>query len=95
MGTGVASDGITAAFETEATEVADGAPTLEQPVVNLEKAHVFVPFSIEVGQDWATLQSELARLFADAKDVLEADKFTNGTAAPEPVGLITGGDPTR
>ena len=89
---GVSSDGVTAAFAPEATEVGDGSPTLAQPTIRAEKAHVFVPFSIEVGQDWGGLQAELFTLFSDAKDNLEAQKFLygGGTAANEPTGLISG-----
>jgi HK97 family phage major capsid protein len=48
----VTSEGVTASFAAEAAEVADNAPTLAQPVLYAEKAHSFVPFSIEIGQDW-------------------------------------------
>jgi hypothetical protein len=48
---------------------------LAQPSVDTAKAFAFVPFSIEIGQDWTSLHAEVARLFADAKDVLEATAF--------------------
>jgi HK97 family phage major capsid protein len=88
---GVSSEGVTAAFEPELTEVGDGTPELAQPTVKLEKAHAFVPFSIEVGEDYGGLRQELAKLFSDAKDNLEAEMFTGGTASPQPQGLVTGG----
>lgn len=53
-------------------------------------ARAFVPFSIEVGMDWASFQNEMAGLFADAKDVLEATKFALGSGTNEPFGVITG-----
>ncbi len=89
---GVNSAGVTAAFGDEASEAADASPTLAQPSIDAEKAVAFVPFSIEVGQDWGGLQEELTRLFVDAKDNLEADRFTFGTAANnEPQGILVGG----
>jgi HK97 family phage major capsid protein/HK97 family phage prohead protease len=87
---GVSSAGITAAYAAEATETTDNAPTLVQPTISTEKAQAFVPFSIEVGQDWNGLQSEMSRLLADAKDELEAAKFVSGTGTNEPFGVLTG-----
>ena len=87
---GVTSEGVTAAFAKEGTEVDDGTPTLAGPSIKPEKAHAFVPASIELTQDWTSLQVQLARLFADAKDVLEASKFLTGSGTDEPLGLLTG-----
>jgi HK97 family phage major capsid protein len=87
---GVSSAGITASYAAEATETTDNAPTLVQPTVSTEKAQAFVPFSIEVGQDWNGLQSEMATLLADAKDTLEAGKFIAGTGTNEPFGVAVG-----
>jgi HK97 family phage major capsid protein len=60
--------------------------------VQVEKAQAFIPFSIEVGEDWPGMRDELARLLADSKDTLEADKFMNGAGhgSTEPQGLLTG-----
>ncbi len=91
---GVSSDGVTASFAAEATETTDNSPTLVQPTIITRKAQCFVPFSIEVGEDWGSLQQELARLFSDAKDVLEATVFLTGVAASnQPIGILgsTGG----
>jgi HK97 family phage major capsid protein len=90
---GVSSAGITAAYSDEATETSDNAPVLAQPVANVEKAQAFVPFSIEIGQDWGSMESQMARMFQDAKDSLEADKFLTGVghASHVPEGLLVGG----
>jgi HK97 family phage major capsid protein len=87
---GVSSTGITASYAAEATETTDNSPTLAQPTVSTEKAQAFVPFSIEVGQDWSGLQGQMAALLADAKDTLEAAKFIIGTGTNEPFGVLTG-----
>ena len=60
---GVSSAGVTASWDPEATEVSDDSPTLAQPVARAEKGAVFVPFSIEIGQDWTWLQQELGFFF--------------------------------
>jgi len=87
---GVSSAGITAAYAAEATAATDASPTLAQPTISTEKARAFVPFSIEIGQDYGSLQSELGGLLSDAKDELEATKFTTGNGTNEPFGVITG-----
>ena len=87
---GISTTGVTAAYEAEATEVAESTMTLAQPTISTEKAHVFVPFSIEIGQDWSGLEAALARAFAEAKDALEATKFITGTGTNEPFGVLTG-----
>jgi HK97 family phage major capsid protein len=89
---GVTSAGVTAAFSAEGVEVADGTPTLVAPVIHPEKAQVFIPFSIESGMDWASLEQEMAQLISDAKDQLEAVKFLTGAGhgSNEPEGITAG-----
>jgi HK97 family phage major capsid protein len=87
---GISSTGITASYAAEATETTDNAPALVQPTISTEKAQAFVPFSIEIGMDWSGLQSQMAVLLQDAKDILEADKFVNGSGTNEPFGVLTG-----
>lgn len=87
---GVTSTGITAAYAAEATETTDNAPTLVQPTISTEKAQAFIPYSIEVGMDWGSLQTEMGRLLQEAKDTLEAGKFLNGTGTNEPFGVLVG-----
>ncbi len=90
------STGIVAGFGAEATEASDNAPTLQQPTVNIEKAFAFVPMSIEISQDWANIQEDMALCFADAKNQLESSKFLTGLghASHEPQGLIAAGGAT-
>ena len=88
--------GITAGFGAEATEASDNAPTLAQPTVNVEKAFAFVPMSIEIAEDWANIQADLAAAFADAKNRLESTQFLTGLghASNAPQGLIAVGGAT-
>lgn len=94
---GVTSQGVVAAYRGgEFTEAIDGAPTLAQPEVIVEEADAFIPYSYAVGQDWVGIGSDLAFMIADAKDVLEADKFLFGAGhgSHEPEGVISGLDPS-
>lgn len=84
---GATSGAITAAYAAEGTEASDNTPTLTQPSVLAVRAQAFVPFSIEVSQDWGAIESEMAQLIADAKDDLESNKFFSGSGTNEPFGL--------
>lgn len=88
---GVSSSGVTASYSGEADEVDDDSPTFDQPVINVERADVFVPFSYEIGGDFGGLQGEIATMMAYAKDELEAEKFVTGLghAQKQPEGFIT------
>ena len=86
---GLTSAGVSASFDAEAAEVSDDAATLVNPSITPAKAQVFVPFSIEIGQDWANMAGDVATLFAEAKEALEATAFITGSGSDAPVGLIT------
>lgn len=75
---GVTSEGITVTRAAESDEATDDAPTLDQPTVRTNRVQGFIPFSVELGQDWSALQSEMAVLLSDAKDVEESSSFLLG-----------------
>ena len=86
---GVTSTGVTVTRAAEAAQVAANDPELAQPEVTPKRVHGFIPFSIEVDQDWTQMRSEMARLLADAKDIEEAASFVtgDGTTAQQPGGI--------
>jgi len=88
---GVSSAGVTWSFDAEASEVSDDSPTLAQPVVNVYMARGFLPFSIELGQDYPGFADEMQTLLAEGYDELLVDKFTRGagTGSGEPTGILT------
>lgn len=89
---GVTSAGVTAAYGAEAAAASDNSPTLAQPSLVVAKANCFIPASIELTQDWGSIEADLSTLIVDAKDDLEATQFTTGTysAAANPGGLQAG-----
>ena len=87
---GASSDSATAAYVPEATEATEASPGLGQPTIFAQQARAFVPFSIELGQDWHGLQNELVNLITDARSVLDATKFLTGSGTNEPFGVLTG-----
>lgn len=82
------SAGVSASYVAAQTEATDGAPTLSQITITPYKAHVFVPFDVEVQGDWPAMESEMRNLMMIAKDNLEINKFTLGTGSTQPLGLI-------
>jgi HK97 family phage major capsid protein len=84
----VSADTPASTYAAELTEVGDGSPTLAQPVATTQKGQSFIPFSIEIGQDWGGLQEQLLKLLADGRDILDSTKFLSGSGTAEPVGLF-------
>jgi HK97 family phage major capsid protein len=86
---GVSSAGVTWSFDTEASAVSDDSPTLAQPIVTVFMARGFIPFSIEVGQDYPGFANEMQTLLGAGYDELLVDKFTRGSGTGEPRGILT------
>ncbi|MGP3708943.1 phage major capsid protein [Gordonia paraffinivorans] len=84
---GVSSAGATAEWLAEATEAADGSPTVGQPTVPTHKYSCFVPYSVEIEGDGLNFVSELQRVMVDAVDNLHATAFATGSG--QPTGIIT------
>jgi HK97 family phage major capsid protein len=91
---GVSSAGVSWSFDSEAVEVSDDSPTLAQPTVTAFMARGFIPYSIEVGEDYPSFASEMATLLASGYDELLVDKFTRGSGTGEPKGVVTALDAT-
>lgn len=86
---GVSSAGVSWSFDAEAAEVSDDAPTIAQPTVDIHMARGFIPFSIQIGEDWPGFAAEMAGLLAEGYDELLAEKFTRGSGTNEPFGALT------
>jgi HK97 family phage major capsid protein len=89
---GVSSAGVTWHFNyAEGSAVSDDSPTLAQPTVPVYMARGFLPFSIEVSQDYPGFADEMATLLASGYNELLVDKFTRGAGVSglEPTGILT------
>lgn len=86
---GVSAGAVSWSWDAEATEVSDDSPTFGQPSIPIYKAQGFVPISIEALEDANNVTSEVAKLLAFGKDVLEASAFTVGTGVGMPTGIVT------
>lgn len=88
---GVTSGGMVAKFrEAEGEETTDDSPKFAQPEVQCHAADAFAQWTYEFGQDYGSIDAELASMVQDAKDVLEATKLLSGSGEKEPFGLATG-----
>lgn len=86
---GVSAAGVSWSFDAEAAAVSDDSITIAQPSVTVFTARGFIPYSIEIGEDWPGFQSEMARLLAEGYDELLLSKFSTGSGSGEPRGIIT------
>lgn len=85
---GVSSAGMSWSFSTEATEATDNFPTLAQPTVRVHKAQGWLPYSIEVAQDYPGFAAEFGRLIDSGYTDLLATKTMTGTGTVEPFGIF-------
>jgi len=86
---GVSAAGVSWSFDAEGSTVSDDAVTIAQPSVTVYTARGFIPYSIEIGEDWPGFQAEMARLLAEGYDELLINKFSTGNGTTEPRGIIT------
>lgn len=87
----VTTTAVTATRRQSGDAAADNSPTLSQPVLTTSRVDVFIPFDIELQASWSGMQSELAMLIQDAKDLEEVTSFTTGNGTdPNPSGVLTG-----
>jgi len=86
---GVSSAGVSWSYDGEGTEVSDDAPTLAQPTVPVYSAKGFIPYSIEVGQDYPGFAAEMRRLLDAGYIDLVASKTITGTGSSQPTGIFT------
>jgi HK97 family phage major capsid protein len=86
---GVSSAGVSWAFQSEGVATTDNSPTLAQPTVQVYMARGFIPYSIEVGQDYPGFADEMQTLLGAGYDELLVDKFTRGSGVGEPNGIVT------
>lgn len=80
---------VTAAWTAEGTVAPDNTPTVAQPNIPIWMAEAQVTASFAAFEDVADLASDVAGLFIDAKNNLEALAFTTGSGTSQPTGVVT------
>lgn len=83
---GVSSAGVSWSYDAEGAEVSDDSPTLAQPSIDVKTARGFIPYSIEIGQDYPGFAEEMRRLLDQGYvDLVAAQSMTGSN----PVGIFT------
>jgi HK97 family phage major capsid protein len=80
---------VTAAWTGEGAVAPDNTPTVTQPNIPIWMAEASVTASFAAFEDIADLASDVAGLFIDAKNNLEALAFTTGSGSSQPKGVVT------
>ena len=86
---GVSSAGVSWSYDGEGTEVSDDAPTLAQPTVPVYSAKGFIPYSMEIGEDYPAFAAEMRRLLDQGYIDLVASATITGTGSSQPTGIFT------
>jgi len=86
---GVTSGAATFSWDAEGAEVSDDSVTLAQPSIPVYKLQGWIPFSLEIGGDWAAIDSDLRMIIAEAKDEAEAAAHLTGSGSGQPTGIVT------
>lgn len=86
---GVTSAGFEWAYQAESAVVADNSPTLAQPTIPVYAARGFIPYTLELEQDYPGFQAEMAMLLRQGYLNLMADKTAQGSGSGEPTGIFT------
>ncbi len=86
--TGVSSLPMAWSYTTEGTEASDNSPTLAQPSVRVHMPKGFLPYSVEVSQDYPNFAVEFGRLIDQGYNDLLATKTMTGSGTNEPFGIF-------
>lgn len=86
---GLASAGSTWKMGAEASASTDNSPSISQPTVDTNRADGFIPFSIEVGQDWPGFAEQMSKMLGSGYDELQVQQLTTGTGTDNAVGILS------
>jgi HK97 family phage major capsid protein len=75
-------------YDAESAAVSDDTITIGQPVVTTHMARAFIPYTIEIEQDWPSFASEMAGVIAQGYvDLIASQSMTGSGTAPQ--GIFT------
>jgi len=86
---GVSSSGVSWSYDAESAAVSDDTPTFAQPTIPVYSARGYVPFSIEIGQDYPGFADEMAMLLGQGFVDLVAKQSCTGSGVACPTGIFT------
>lgn len=86
---GVTSAAAVWAYDAESAAVADRSTTLTQPSITVYKADSFLPYTIEIGQDYPGFAEELQMVLSQGYLDLMASQSMTGSGSSQPYGIFT------
>jgi len=86
---GLTTAGATASWVAESTEATESTLTFAGPSISVFKSHAFIRGSIEITQDYQSIEADLGEVLADAKDRFEGTEMVNGAGGTAATGIIT------
>lgn len=86
---GVTGTASSFSWDAEAAQVSDDSITLTQPAIPVHRLQGFIPFSIEAGMDWQSIDSDLRMAMAEGRDNAEATAHATGSGSGQPTGIVT------
>ncbi len=86
---GVTGGAAQFSWDGEATEASDDSITLDDVPIPVRSMNGFIPFSMEIGADWADIDSDLRMAMQEGRDELEAEAHISGNGTTQPRGLET------
>ena len=86
---GVTSAGFNWAYQDESAVVTDNTPTLTQPTIPVYAARGFIPYTLELEQDYPGFEQEMSRLLAQGYVNLVASGTMTGSGSSQPRGIFT------
>src|SRR6266704_7227783 len=86
---GVSSAGVSWSWDAEGSAASDDSPTLAQPVVPVYMGRGFLPYSIELGQDYPGFADQMAAMLTQGSLDLLAASTTTGSGTAQPTGIVT------
>jgi HK97 family phage major capsid protein len=86
---GVTAPGAAWSYTAEAGVVTDGTPTFTQPTIPVYKATGFIPYSMEIGQDYPGFAAEMSMVLNQGYIDLVAQQSMTGSGSSSPTGIFT------
>ncbi len=86
---GVTGGAASFSWDAEGAEVSDDSITLTDAPIPVHKMQGFIPYSIEIDGDWASLDGDLRMAMMEGRDELEAAAHWSGTGVGQPTGIET------
>lgn len=87
---GITSSGVTVSRSGEGDEAGDDSFSIARPTVTPTRVIANIDYSVEIGQDWPQLRSEISRLLMDAKEREEDSSFVIGDGIGDnPFGVVS------